>query len=221
MRAEKIRVGIIEKNIVIRERFVEIINSEEDMVSIYLALVPNDLVSSVDVVLIGWEISAKLMHRQWRDAYSNFRILVFDADPQRHGYVHRLRNGANGFILSTSTPQDILSSIRTVMETRWAIPPTALAKLCSEIAEERVRYFDSFFGSAMLTTRQREIFGLVCKDYTNKDIARGLNLAVSTVKNHVHQILKKLEVQRRFDLVRYFPNVHKGNQGINRRNCGL
>ena len=56
---------------------------------------------------------------------------------------------------------------------------------------------DCFAENSCLTPREREIVALIDKGYSNKEIARELNMAVSTVKNHVHHILGKLEVDRR------------------------
>ena len=50
---------------------------------------------------------------------------------------------------------------------------------------------------AQLTSREREIVGLIDRGLSNKEIARDLGIEVATVKNHVHNILEKLQVHRR------------------------
>ena len=54
---------------------------------------------------------------------------------------------------------------------------------------------------ARLTLREREIVGLIARGLSNKEIARRLGIEVTTVKNHVHNILDKLGVARRADAV--------------------
>ena len=55
---------------------------------------------------------------------------------------------------------------------------------------------------AALTTRERDIACYVGRGLSNKEIARELNLSVATVKHHVHNILGKLNVDRRTDVIR-------------------
>ena len=52
-----------------------------------------------------------------------------------------------------------------------------------------------------LTVREREILGLVAEGLSNKQIARRLSIRLSTVKNHVHSIMKKLDVRERGEAV--------------------
>ena len=53
------------------------------------------------------------------------------------------------------------------------------------------------FGDLVLTRREREIIPFIAQGLTNKEIARSLGLGPSTIKNHVHNILEKLQLRRR------------------------
>ena len=55
---------------------------------------------------------------------------------------------------------------------------------------------------AQLTRREREVVALIEQDLSNKEIAKRLGIEVATVKNHVHNLLEKLSVRRRTEIVR-------------------
>jgi len=63
-----------------------------------------------------------------------------------------------------------------------------------------------------LTIREREVMGLVAKGFTNKAIARELNLAEGTIKLHLHRIYQKLGVRSRLALAASVTNLSSGKR---------
>jgi DNA-binding NarL/FixJ family response regulator len=63
-----------------------------------------------------------------------------------------------------------------------------------------------------LTLREREVLGLLAEGMSNKEIARSLGIGGSTVKNHVHKILQKLEVHRRGEAAVRLRDMHLARQ---------
>ena len=59
----------------------------------------------------------------------------------------------------------------------------------------------------MLSTREREVVGLVCQGFRNKEIAEKMFISEQTVKNHLHNIFDKLGVSDRLELALYA--IHK------------
>ncbi len=76
---------------------------------------------------------------------------------------------------------------------------TAMAGICSE--EEGKKGAES--EDALLTNRERQIACLISENQANKEIAQNLNISISTVKTHVHQILRKLGLRKRSHLEKY------------------
>lgn len=215
----KIKVGIVEKNRRLRESLAESIRSQNNMVVAFSIPELDGHSTAADVVLLPWEIFAGPLYHQWSAAKYNHRLLLTNADPRQHGFFHRLRRGANGFVPSDSTEEEILSAIRTVMETGWAVPHLAAVKLYSEIAEGgTMEYYDAgLLEVLMLTNREREILRLILKDLSNGEIANQLNIATSTVKNHVHNILKKSKtfgLRDRTDLSSYLRKVKSESDSL-------
>jgi len=75
--------------------------------------------------------------------------------------------------------------------------PKATAALVRRVATETRQMQGMRSALLRLTRREREIAALIERGYSNKDIARALDIQLSTVKNHVHKILDKLDVSNR------------------------
>ena len=77
------------------------------------------------------------------------------------------------------------------------------------------------FKSVKMTSREREVVELIAEGLSNKQIAAHLNLAVDTVKSHVHNILEKLSLHTRLEIASYrhlsgpFPNRSRTNRKSN------
>lgn len=104
--------------------------------------------------------------------------------------------GAHGFVTRENSLDELVSVVRSVARGRFRCSPQVATALMRELARQsagRVSTQDS----PHLTRREHEVSGLLARGLSNKGIARRLGIAVSTVKNHVHNILTKLDLQRR------------------------
>lgn len=113
--------------------------------------------------------------------------VVFDA----------VRAGALGYMLKTSTPQDVIDAVRVAVRGEAKITPKIAAKVIKDF--QRVRDDDETDDSELyvLSEREGEILDLIAKGMRNKEIADKLCIAEKTVKNHVSNILKALQVNSR------------------------
>lgn len=196
----KIKIGIIERNQVFRERLAEIIRLQKDMTVAFSIPVSEDHVKPADVILLEWRSSNDFLLRQKGNGDTNAKILVFDADLQDQGFVDYLRCGARGFILSSATEEEIVDAIRTIMKMGLAITLQVALRVCSEVTLWRIKQAKSGSMNSPITCRQSAIIRLIADGLTNKEIADKLNISVGTVKTHVHRILKKSGLQSRAHL---------------------
>jgi DNA-binding NarL/FixJ family response regulator len=200
---KKTSVGIIERNHVFRESLTALIRSQKDMVVAFATSGLEDRLDPADVILLQWETSGNFRFcRQW-NFETKPKIVVFNADLKHQDFLHLLRSGAQGFILSNSTEQEIIGAIRSVMETGWAVPPTVAMEVFSEITDRAVDNFKLGSKDIPITRREYEIIQLIGECLTNKEIAARLKICLGTVKTHVHQILKKLGLHKRAHLINY------------------
>lgn len=108
-------------------------------------------------------------------------------------------SGVLGFVEHSASLDDLVTCIVTVAHGQASFPPriaTALLRRVASLASRR-----ALPDAASLTGRERQIVQLIAKGLSNKEIAARLCIEVATVKNHVHNILEKLQVRRRADAV--------------------
>jgi two-component system nitrate/nitrite response regulator NarL len=107
--------------------------------------------------------------------------------------VRALRNGALGYLLKNIDGEFLVASLRRASECESVVSPEMTGKLVREVRGGP--------GAApradALSPREREILQHVAKGASNKEIARALDLAESTVKIHVQHVLRKLELASR------------------------
>ena len=120
-------------------------------------------------------------------------LTAYDDDP----YVMAvLQAGANGYVLKTARPEELVQAVRDVNEGRSALDPAITRKLMSNL-------FKSQKDTAVeeLTEREHDVLRLAAKGYTNKAI--GVQLAISdrTVQGHLGHIFAKLQATSRTEAV--------------------
>jgi DNA-binding NarL/FixJ family response regulator len=132
------------------------------------------------------------------------RVLIlttFDVD----AYVYDgLRAGASGFLLKDVPPTELLSAIRTVADGAAVLAPTATRRLIDQFVPllpntEQTNRAEAVL--AGLTGREQEVFRLLARGRSNREIADELFLSEGTVKIHVGRILGKLDLRDRVQAV--------------------
>ncbi len=161
--------------------------------------------TAVDVVLIeaGFGRQVALgMTLELREKFPRLRILPLGLRSVRD-ILDFLEAGASGYILRQASVAELLRTIRGVCRGEPPCSPRVTASVCARIAElSRARQSRRCLRGVSLTPREAEILHLVASGLRNKEIARRLAVALPTVKNHVHNILDKLQVRGRREAIR-------------------
>ena len=112
--------------------------------------------------------------------------------------------GVSGYLLKEASIEDLLSNIKAIMRGETLCSPRIASLAFSCIARHAYQVNESLPGhSPHLTRRELEIVKLIECGLSNKEIAVRLHIEVSTVKNHVHNTLEKLQLQDRRSAVQY------------------
>jgi two-component system NarL family response regulator len=119
----------------------------------------------------------------------NAKILVMTMYDNEEDVFRSLEAGAIGYILKSSTREEIISAIRSVSRRERYLPEELKQKLALRAA------------TATLTRRETEVLELLRLGVTNKEIAATLDVAPGTVKTHVRVILTKLGAMSRTEAV--------------------
>lgn len=122
-------------------------------------------------------------------------LTAYDDDP----YVMAvLQAGANGYVLKTASPPNILQAVRDVHEGKSALDPAVTTRLMNQIAG-RTRTDTTIYEK--LTDRELEVLALAGKGYTNKAIGMQLGISDRTVQGHLAKTYHKLDANSRTEAV--------------------
>lgn len=142
--------------------------------------------------------------RRIRQAAPEIKILMIGLSELESDVLACIEAGAAGYLPQEASLEDLLHHIRAVAAGETLCSPKVARFLFSWIAEG-ARKRDRFQAPSLthLTRREREIIALIEEGASNKEIAVRLQIAIQTVKNHVHNILEKLQLDSRREVARY------------------
>ena len=140
----------------------------------------------------GLELMRRLLRKE-----KDIKIVVLTVNEEEDTVFEAFRAGALGYLLKTSTPQDVVDAIRLANRGEAKVTPKIATKVIEDF--RRVKDDDETDDTELyvLSDRETEILELIAKGMRNKEIANHLSIAEKTVKNHVSNILKALQVNSR------------------------
>jgi len=211
-----VAVGLVAENKLLAEALGDALDRRPDLHVVIAEGRFDDFVARVDTV--EPKPSVLLLEHSCAEPYAaterlhacapSARILVTSVPLELSAVLEWTEAGAQG-LLSEDAGLDVLASgILLVATGQVATSPPVTALLMESVRASRS---GAALASDMqpLTRREYEVAGLIERGLSNKEIARQLNITVSTVKNHVHSILTKLELGNR-GRVRHSRAGHKG-----------
>jgi two-component system response regulator NreC len=128
-------------------------------------------------------------------------VLALTMHEDEEYFFEMLNAGASGYVPKRAAPDDLVSAIRVVNQGEVFIYPT-LAKLLVRDFLQRVEA-DPIAMHEELTSREREVLTYIAEGYTNREIADQLVISVKTVDRHRENIMHKLNLHNRVELVKY------------------
>jgi two-component system, NarL family, nitrate/nitrite response regulator NarL len=141
--------------------------------------------------------------RRLRDARPQAKLLAFGIDDDIEEMVDFAEAGVRACLPRGAAFEELRVAVHELHRNRTWCPPALAVSLAARIEALTPRPpAPRDPAEAELTARQRQILELLVVGLTNKEIAQRLDVAVATVKNHVHNLLAKLGVHRRQDAVR-------------------
>ncbi len=117
-------------------------------------------------------------------------------------FIEMLRAGAAGYVPKRAAPDVLVTAIRTVNLGAVFIFPSMATRLVQDYFGRELEE-NSSANAADLTPREKEVLVLISDGLTNSDIGDKLGISIKTVDRHRENIMKKLELHNRIDLVKY------------------
>ena len=198
-------VVVVEDDAGLRDQLVQILESASDIqclgafASAEEAL-PQILAKNPDVVLMD----IKLPHMsgiqcvaEIKKTAPNLQIIMVTVYEDSERIFRALKAGANGYLVKSSPPEQLLAAIRDVYQ--------GGAPLSSHIASKVVKHFhmvgNSPTESENLSPRERDVLELLAEGFIYKEIGDKLNIGTATVRTYVKNICQKMHVRSRLEAV--------------------
>lgn len=140
--------------------------------------------------------------QQIKRALPQTAVLALTMHESDEYFFRMLQAGASGYVPKKAAPTDLVSAIRTVHEGGVFLYPS-LAKSLVQDYLGRARETDERAALDGLTEREQEVLKLIADGLTNQEIAEQLSISVKTVERHRANIMSKLNLHSRTELVKY------------------
>jgi DNA-binding NarL/FixJ family response regulator len=124
------------------------------------------------------------------------QVLILSMHDDERYLFEALRAGAAGYVLKRAADQDLLDAVRAAGRGEPFLTPSAQQTLIRDFLERGEPQSE-------LTPREQEVVKLIAEAHTNKEIAEILHLSEKTVESHRGNVLQKLGMRDRVELVRY------------------
>jgi DNA-binding NarL/FixJ family response regulator len=130
------------------------------------------------------------------------RIIMLTVSDEEADLYDAVVYGASGYLLKDSSIDEVANAVRLVADCQSLISPSMAAKLLDEF-KQMSRGDRQAVPAPRLTERELEVLRLVAQGLNNREIGRQLFISENTVKNHVRNMLEKLQLHSRMDAVMY------------------
>ncbi|HET8561106.1 MAG TPA: response regulator transcription factor [Marmoricola sp.] len=208
--AEPVRVIVVDDQELFRRGLVMLLGVEPDIEVVGEAgdgVTATDLAVSTipDVVLLDVRMpkrSGLQACMRIKEEVPSTRIIMLTVSDEEGDLYEAVKNGASGYLLKDSSIEEVAQAIRVVAEGQSLISPSMAIKLIDEF-KEMSRSDRDQVPTPRLTDRELEVLRLVARGLNNREAAKELFISENTVKNHVRNILEKLQLHSRMEAVMY------------------
>lgn len=207
----KIRILLADDHAILRAGLVRLLGEEKDIevvgeaengreaVQKALELHPDIVLMDIGMpVMNGMEATKQIKKRD-----ADVKVLVLTMHDNEEYLFQVLQAGAAGYVLKKAADSDLVNAIHVVSRGDCFLYPSA-AKMVVEDYLDKLKHGQEPTSSFdTLTDREREILTLVAEGHTNREIAETLFISVKTVETHKANIMEKLNLHKRAELVKY------------------
>lgn len=217
---EKIRVLIADDHAIVRAGVRLLLESQSDIEVVGEAVDGNaavEMAQDLEPDLVLMDVAMPNMNgleatQLIKERSPGVQVLALTMHEDERYFFRILQAGASGYVVKGASPADLLAAIRAVAQGQAYLYPSVAKQLLDdylkrvEAGEER----DSYDG---LSEREREVLRLIAEGRTSRSMADQLVLSVNTVERHRSNIMGKLNLHSRAELIKYA--IRKGLISVN------
>jgi two-component system nitrate/nitrite response regulator NarL len=203
---EPTRILLADDRALFRQAIASLLAQEEDMVVVGQAengleaveqahaLGPDLIVMDIEMPVMNGVEAIRLIKEQ----LPGIKIVVLTVSEDDDYLFDAFRFGADGYLLKNLSPEQLYDLLRAVMRNETPLSPAIATRFVAEFRDGRkAREAPADEPEPVLTRRELEVLRLVADGLGNKEIGTRLSITEGTVKNHVHNALRKLQLENR------------------------
>ncbi|MDQ1402494.1 MAG: two-component system, NarL family, response regulator DevR, partial [Actinomycetota bacterium] len=195
-----IRILLVDDHEMVREGLKSILARDDDLQVVGEAASADDLLELVertapDVVLLDAQlpgVAGPQACRRLLGRYPDMRVLFVSSYSDEELLRECVASGAHGYVVKDIARFELKQAIRAVSRGAGAVSPVIAGRMLDELRAGPVHP-----ASPDLSASQRRILELISQGYRNREIATQLHLSENTIKSHVQEIFRKLDVRNR------------------------
>lgn len=173
------------------------------------------------ICLARLDDSAVPLIKAIKKAEPTAKILVMGLPKSEEPILRHFEAGADGYVLQEDSMLELLKNLRSLHRGEALASPQIVAALINRLANLAELHRGLGFNTnpdklKSLTPREQEVLLLISEGLSNQEISERLTIELGTVKNHVHNVLQKLEVNNRWEATAYTELLKSSNQDENK-----
>jgi two-component system response regulator DegU len=204
---KRVDLAIVDDHLLFRKGLISLLKEFDDFNMIVEASSGEEFFKKIrkkkpDVVLLDMEMpgmSGIEITEILTEKYPEIKILMLSMHNEPELIFHLIEKGAGGYLLKDHDIKMIVNGIHSVVETGYYFND-CVSKVKGLMKSNKI---DPAYFSVNLTEREVEIVKLICKEYTNKEIATKLCISARTVDGHREKILQKTKAKNTVGIVMY------------------
>lgn len=207
--ADKVQVLIADDHTIVRSGVRLLLQAEPDIEVVGEALNGDEAVALAESLrpdMVLMDIAMPGMDgleatRQIKARFPDMHVLVLTMHRSDEYFFEMLKAGASGYVLKGAETNELIGAIRAVARGEVFLYPTMAKQLLQDYLNRLKE--GAGLPRPTLTPREREILRLLAEGYSNKEIAERLIVSPSTIHSHRTNLMRKLDLSSRHDLIRY------------------
>ncbi len=209
MHEEPLRLLLVDDHPIVRTGLRMLFQAEPDLQVVGEASGGAEAISAVqklhpDVVIMDVAMpgmSGIEATRQIKAISPETAVLALTMHEDEQYFFAMLYAGASGYIPKRAAPDDLVAAIRAVAEGNVFLHSSLARFLMKDVAEQKLT--PAAEGDDGLTARELEVLTLIAEGRTSREIAEELVISIKTVERHRENIMRKLDIHNRVELVKY------------------
>lgn len=213
-----IRILVVHPTRLVGSLYASVFDDRPNMEVVGLAMTVEDALEQVEscgcnIALASATLAnngALFLTKEISQNHPDIKVLIVGLPKSKSAILQYVMAGASGYVLQDVTIDVLLENVKAVQEDKALVSPSMAAAFMEHIAELAHISPGPYLqpgAYSELTPRELEVLELISDGLTNQEIADRLYIEVGTVKNHVHNILKKLDVASREDAAAHLPFI--------------